>query len=254
MFAEAYEHRFRQAQAPAPLASDTAPRQHERLAKGRLAWGTSLGGRRLDAGVDVLARTIEAPGKVDGSVSDHGVEGYLQDGWSAGRLLLSPAARLSWNSRWGGATTPSLAAAWEAAPTLRFRAGLARGFRGPSFKELAWDFPNPFAGYVIRGNPSVRPEHSWQLSGGVAWAPVGGLVADVEAYRNELRDLIELTPTGNDSTTGLLVFSPQRVPGTDPGGGGGAPLDRPGLARRDRVQPPRRPRPEHRGRARPPSP
>ena len=62
--------------------------------------------------------------------------------------------------------TPSLAGAFDVSPSLRLRAGAARGFRGPSFKELTWDFPNPFAGYAIRGNPDLRPEHSWQWSAG----------------------------------------------------------------------------------------
>jgi len=88
---------------------------------------------------------------------------------------------------------------------------VARGFRGPSFKELAWDFPNPFAGYVIHGDPGLRPEHSWQWSVGSAWSVGQALVLDLEAYRNDLRDLIELEQRGTDPTSGLLVFSPRNL-------------------------------------------
>ncbi len=211
LYGEEYSHRFRQARGPQPLAADSAPTQRERLLKGRLGWGTSLRGHSLDAGVDLVLRTIEAPGKVDGARSDRSADGYLQDSWTAGRLLLTPAARLSWNSGWGRAVTPSLAAAFDLSPSLRLRAGAARGFRGPSFKELAWDFPNPFAGYVIRGNPGLRPERSWQWSAGGAWSLGSRLVADVEIYRNELKDLIELVQTGADPGTGLLVFSPRNL-------------------------------------------
>lgn len=211
LYGEEYTHRFRQAREPRPLASDTAPTQREQLIKGRLGWSASLGGHRLDAGLDLVARSIEAPGKVDGVVSDRGAEGYLQDSWTAGRLLLTPATRLSWNSRWGRAVTPSIAGAFDVSPSLRLRAGAARGFRGPSFKELAWDFPNPFAGYAIRGNPDLRPERSWQWSAGGAWSVFSDLVADVEVYRNDLADLIELTQTGSDPGTGLLVFSSRNV-------------------------------------------
>ncbi|HEX7023931.1 MAG TPA: TonB-dependent receptor, partial [Gemmatimonadales bacterium] len=211
LYAEEYTHRFRQARDLHPLASDTAPSQRERLVKGRVAWSTTWGDHGLDAGLDLLARSIVAPGKVEGTVSDHGVEGYLQDTWSAGRVLFTPAARLSWNSRWGSALTPSLAAAMDLAPSLRLRAGAARGFRGPSFKELAWEFPNPFAGYTIRGNPDLLPERSWQWSVGAAWSITPAVIADVEAYRNDLRDLIELTQTGTDPASGLLLFSPRNV-------------------------------------------
>lgn len=211
LYAEEYSHRFRQAQGPLPLASDTAPTQREHSLKARLGWSASTGGHGLDAGLDLLTRSIEAPGKVAGVVSDHGAEAYVQDGWTLGRLLLTPASRVSWNSRWGSAVTPSLAGAFDATPALRLHAGAARGFRGPSFKELAWDFPNPFAGYAIRGNPDLRPERSWQWSAGAAWSLFSGLVSEVEVYRNNLTDLIELTQTGTDPASGLLIYSPRNV-------------------------------------------
>jgi len=211
VFAEEYSHRFRQARGQQPLANDTAPAQRERMIKGRLGWSTARGAHALEAGIDLQSRWIEAPGKVDGTISDRGAEGFLQDTWTPGRLLVAPAARLSWNSRWGQALTPSLAVAMDVAPTLRLRAGVARGFRGPSFKELAWDFPNPFAGYVIRGDPGLRPEHSWQWSVGTAWSVGQSLVLDLEAYRNDLRDLIELEQRGTDPASGLLVFSPRNL-------------------------------------------
>jgi outer membrane receptor for ferrienterochelin and colicins len=88
---------------------------------------------------------------------------------------------------------------------------VARGFRGPSFKELAWDFPNPFAGYTIRGDPGLTPERSWQTSAGLSWSAGGGVVLSGEAYRNSIRDLIELTAAGTDAGSGLIVFSPRNV-------------------------------------------
>ncbi len=211
LYAEEYSHRFRQSRELRPLAGDTTPSQRERLIKGRLGWSAALGGHSLDAGLDLLARSIEAPGKVAGVVSDRGVEGYVQDGWTVGRILFTPATRLSWNSRWGRAVTPSVAGAFDISPALRIHAGAARGFRGPSFKELVWDFPNPFAGYAIRGNPDLKPERSWQWSAGAAWSPASDLVATAEVYRNDLENLIELIQTGSDPGTGLLLYSPQNV-------------------------------------------
>ncbi|HTO73660.1 MAG TPA: TonB-dependent receptor [Gemmatimonadales bacterium] len=210
-FFEDYSHRFRQAQALDPIASDTAPTQTESMLKLSAGYTTRLGSHGLSGGVDLSHRSIDSPGKVDGTLSDRMVEGYAQDAWSRGRFLLTPAARLSWNSRWGTAVTPSLSAAWEQTPSLRWRAAVGRGFRAPSFKELAWDFSNPLAGYIILGNPDLSPERSWQYSAGATWAIAPSLVADAEVYRNDIRDLIQLTVNGTDSTTGLVRYTPLNV-------------------------------------------
>ncbi len=211
VYLERYEHLFRQARSPHPLASDTAPAQSEWMAKASLGWSGMLGGQAWDAGVDLSHRAIESPGKVAGVVADDMAEGYLQVGITAGDLLITPAARLSWNSRWGEAVTPNLAAAWTASDRVRIRGGVGRGYRGPSFKELLWDFPNPTAGYMLRGNPDLRPERSWQVSGGVTWAVGGGLSLDAEAYHNTLRDLIELADFGFDPPSGLIRYSARNV-------------------------------------------
>ena len=211
LYAEHYDHLFREAQAPDPLVGDTTPAQREDLVRGSLAWDARAAAHTLGAGLDLTGRSIVAPGKVDGSIADREVEGYAQDSWELGDVLLTPTARITWDSRWGSALTPSIAGAWLLLPSLRFRAGVGRGFRGPSFKELAWDFQNPAAGYVIRGNPAAVPERSWQTSAGVTWAFARGFTADLEAYRNDVRDLIELVAVGTDSATGLLEYSPRNV-------------------------------------------
>lgn len=211
LYLERYEHLFRQARAPRPLAIDTTPSQSEWMAKASLGWSGLLGGQTWDAGLDLSHRAIESPGKVAGIVSDDMAEGYLQMGITRGDLLITPAARLSWNSRWGEAVTPNLAAAWTASDRLRIRGGVGRGYRGPSFKELLWDFPNPTAGYILSGNPDLRPERSWQVSGGVTWAVGGGVSLDAEAYHNNLRDLIELADFGFDAPSGLIRYSARNV-------------------------------------------
>lgn len=211
LYAEEYRHRFRQSRGDQPLASDTAPAQRERMVKGSLAWATRLGRHALDLGVDLGHRAIESPGKVDGVVTDGTLEVYGQDTWTAGALLLTPAARASWNSRWGTAVTPSLTAAWDAGARIRLRTGAGRGFRGPSFKELAWNFPNAFAGYAIRGNPDLVPETSWQVFAGATVAAADGLALYAEGFRNQLRNLIELADAGTDPGSGLLLFSPRNV-------------------------------------------
>lgn len=93
---------------------------------------------------------------------------------------------------------------------MRLDASLARGFRGPSMKELGWTFANIAAGYVIQGNPDLRPERSWDLSTGVSWSPVRGWLATAEVFRNEMTDLIDFAAVGTNET-GAAVYTPRNV-------------------------------------------
>ncbi|MHB1330058.1 MAG: hypothetical protein ACYC2K_17810, partial [Gemmatimonadales bacterium] len=80
LYLERYEHLFRQARSPRPLAIDTTPAQSEWMAKASVGWSRVLGGQTWDAGIDLSHRAIESPGKVAGVVADDMAEGYLQVG------------------------------------------------------------------------------------------------------------------------------------------------------------------------------
>ncbi|MHB1330252.1 MAG: TonB-dependent receptor, partial [Gemmatimonadales bacterium] len=84
LYVERYEHLFRQARSPRPLAIDTTPAQSEWMAKASLGWSRVLGGQTWDAGIDLSHRAIESPGKVAGVVADDMAEGYLQVGIATG--------------------------------------------------------------------------------------------------------------------------------------------------------------------------
>lgn len=205
-----FSYRYRQARGSQPIASDSSPEQSEQSLRGILAWTRPVAAHLFDAGMEVALRRVEAPGRISNdAASDQSVDAFAQDGWQLGRWYLTGGARLSSNSRWGGALTPSFGAVWEITPGLRWRASVARGFRGPSFKELAWTFSNPAAGYVIQGNADLRPERSWSYSTGTVWA-AGGWRLAADLYRNSLRDLIDFA-NGGSTPAGLLILEPRNV-------------------------------------------
>lgn len=206
-----FSYRYRQARGSQPIASDSSPEQSEQSFRTVVAWTRPLGAHLLDVGVEAALRRVEAPGRIiDGAGRAEGLDAFAQDGWQLGHWYLTGGARLSSNSRWGTAVTPSLGAAWDITPALRWRASVARGFRGPSFKELAWTFANPAAGYVIQGNPDLRPERSWSYSTGSTWTPGGGWRLGLDVYRNSLRDLIDFA-NGGSTPAGLLILEPRNV-------------------------------------------
>jgi outer membrane receptor for ferrienterochelin and colicins len=206
-----FKYRYRQSQGTTPVADQGAAPQTEETLRGVVAWSRPLGRHLLDLGVEGTLREVRAEGYLAGGrASDRVVEAYAQDGWELGNWYLNGGARFSYSSRWGGSFTPSVGVAGDLSPGLRWRASVARGFRAPSFKELAWDFPNLGVGYVVQGNPDLDPERSWSMSTGATWTPGEGWRLGVDLYRNALRDLIDFR-TGGFTGGGLLIYRPENV-------------------------------------------
>lgn len=204
-----FRHRFRQALGDLPYEDTGAPTQEERTRRIQLSHSRRVGTRQqLDVGIEASKRRVVAADRLLGErLSDAMVEGYAQDGITAGPVLLTMAARYTHNSRWGNALTPSVGVAIEPSGTLRLRVGAARGFRGPSFKELGWRFLNVAAGYTVEGNDALVPESSWQLFTGATWAPTTALRVDADLYRNNLREMIDLVLVGT-TDAGLIRYMP----------------------------------------------
>lgn len=205
-----FEYQYRQAQGDQPIAN-SAEVQRENYLRGLVGITRGFGAHQVDAGVEVATRDVSAPDRINGDIgSDRQLDLYAQDSWTIGRLLLNGGARWSHNSRWGSTVTPSTGVALEVTPRLRLKATAARGFRGPSVKELGWTFANVAAGYVIQGNPDLRPESSWSFSTGASWAPVRGVLLEGEIYRNALKNLIDFASNGF-TPGGAIIYTPRNV-------------------------------------------
>ena len=211
LFLQEYEHLFRSARGDAPIADDGEATQWERLAKGAAGYSAALGGHSLDVGLEVASRAIRSPDKLlEERAADRQLALFAQDAWRIGGTVLSGGARLTWNDRWGSNLSPTVGATRSAGEHVHLRAAVARGFRAPSFKELAWNFVNVGGGYVLQGFPDLDPERSWNVSGGVEWRPAPTMHVEVEAFSNRIRNLIEPGFVGN-TESGLLIFSPRNV-------------------------------------------
>ena len=207
-----FRHRFRQALGDVPFEGTGAPVQQERMLRVQLSHSRQLAGKhQLDAGIEASRRRVVAADRLIGErLGDAMVEGFVQDAVHLGPALLTAAARVTHNSRWGNAVTPSVGLALEPTGALRLRVGTARGFRGPTFKELGWNFLNAGAGYTVEGNTALVPESSWQLFAGATWAVRPDLVLEADIYRNALRDMIDLALVGS-TEAGLLRYTPRNL-------------------------------------------
>ena len=235
IFAHDYDHLYRSAQGNAPIAGSGAPEQQERLAKATAAYAATWGRHRFDVGLEGALRGIRSPEKLlEDRAEDRQIELYVQDAWRLGSsdgsrasggsgglaatgaqaaeaaTVLTAGARITRNSRWGSTVSPSLGAVVAIGDRVRVRGALARGFRAPSFKELAWNFVNLGGGYMIQGFADLEPERSWNASGGVEWQPGAGIRAGVEIFANRVRNLIESGFVGY-APSGLSIYSPRNV-------------------------------------------
>ena len=207
IFGQRYAYQFREALGLLPITgSADSLEQRERMTRALVSYSRGAGRHAIDAGMQLSARRIRSPTKIDGdSASDRVTEFFVRDAVTLGSVLLTAGARTSNSTLWGSAVTPSLGAVWQVAPTLRVRLNQARGFRAPSFKEIRYTFINGAAGYQITGNPDLRPESSWSTSLGGTWAPRPALTIEVEGYRNALKNLIATRDIGT-TAAGLILF------------------------------------------------
>jgi outer membrane receptor for ferrienterochelin and colicins len=207
VFGQLFDYQFRQARGPSPIAgSADSLEQREQLVRATVAYTRVAGAHTIDVGTQLSANSIVAPGKIEGDSADNTtLEAFLRDSWSIGDVLVNAGGRATHSSAWGDALTPSLGVVWSVAPSWRMRANVARGFRGPSFKEMRYTFSNPNAGYVVVGNAALDPESSVSTEAGVAWGPSSSFGIELGVYRNELRDLID-TRFVSTNAAGFQVY------------------------------------------------
>jgi vitamin B12 transporter len=121
---------------------------------------------------------------------------YLQGvTWAERAVSLTLGVRLEDNERFGSYATYRSGVSVRLAPGTRAVASIGTGFKEPSFYEN-------FASGFVRGNPGLRPEHSFNWEAGLEyWAPGQALVARATYFHQRFRDLIQyrFQPLGPDS-------------------------------------------------------
>lgn len=118
---------------------------------------------------------------------------FVQDEWTVDakmRWVLVPSLRFDLDRYFGQAWTPQLSALFRATHRLQIRAGVGRGYRAPTFKDLFLVWNNPSAGYRVRGNPELRPETSAGLNLSVDYRLRHDLSASLEFFEQHLWNLI----------------------------------------------------------------
>ena len=126
-------------------------------------------------------------------------------------LSLQPMVRLIDNSLYPAPVTPALHLKYAPHDRLDWRATYARGFRGPSLKQLFLDF-SVAAGplrYQISGNPNLEAERGHHLTSSLRTRLLDRsdwrMSLEVSGFYSDVRDLITLSEAQPDpDQAGLL--------------------------------------------------
>lgn len=157
---------------------------------------------------------------------------FAQHEWLPLRLLeVSASARFDAHSDYAARLTPKIALLVRPADNVRFRASVGSGFKAPAFRQFYLAFANAAAGYSVFGatrlqegvarlqaegaidqlfiNPAaleeIRAENSVAFNIGGSIEPFSRLAFSVNAFHNNVRDLIETQPIAR-KTNGQFVF------------------------------------------------
>ena len=140
----------------------------------------------------------------------HNFAGYVElDTELVSGLTATAAARYEHYSDFGSTLTGKFAARYEFAPGFALRGSISNGFRAPSLHQqyFTTTSTNFIAGLPVDistvavnspvaralGSKDLKPEKSFNLSGGFTASPVSGLTLTVDYYNIRINDRIVLT-------------------------------------------------------------
>jgi iron complex outermembrane receptor protein len=144
------------------------------------------------------------------------------------------ALRTDYYSDFGSATNPKVSLRWQALPTLALRAAYGTGFRVPTLSDLYLPaqsgsfttnaFDDPLRCPMTHspndcgvsfpshsgGNPALGPEKSQQWGAGLVVGPLSGLLARLDYFQVEVRDVID-TLQADEIFADYVFWAPEHV-------------------------------------------
>ena len=91
------------------------------------------------------------------------------------------------------------------------RANYGQGYRVPNLKERHYLFDHSSLGYIVLGNPNLKPEssNSFQLGGQLSWRD--RVTLDANLFYNRVTDLIQTDMANFTMFNGIAVYTYRNV-------------------------------------------
>jgi outer membrane receptor for ferrienterochelin and colicins len=198
-----------------PLGTELEPgRLDERLLRADASLSHALGSRQIvQVGLEYTDDEYSGINRLRNDAGEDVSTGVVwgQHRLSLGRVTTTVGARFDNHSIFGSAVSPKVAANMLISDGVYVRGSYGRGFRAPDIGQLYYRFLNPTNFYQVIGNPNLEPEYSHSFQAGTEAvlrdrrARVG-----VNAFRNDVDDLIESVSLGFVATPGQLADLLQR--------------------------------------------
>lgn len=129
---------------------------------------------------------------------------YLQDEILIGdSLIVIPAVRYDDSDKFENEISPKVGVTYKITPHLRVKASYAHGFKSPTPRELYYDMPQ--SSYIIRGNPSIKPEKSDSYEVSVE-GERGIFSGKITYFYTDVKDLIEAVNAGKEGSYTVYVY------------------------------------------------
>lgn len=172
----------------------------------RLQWTTSLYQNSVfSVGTEYLYEDIVSDRIVSGSKDYASSVVFAENEWKIDWFVLSVGGRYSHNSVYGDFFSPKISVMAAPIDNLKLRLSYGRGFREPSLKELFIRFANT-VGYVVEGEPGLKPERSNGLTAGIEYTPMASLWMRVNIYDNHVTNLIDYYTKSTNGDRVLLSY------------------------------------------------
>lgn len=201
------------------LSTDRHSRQqirHLSLQTDLPAWRGQLWQLGADLHHETLTQSVNGVSELNGDAKRSSRELFVQndvlaiDNWE---LLLG----LRWqnDSDFGGKLAPKIALAhtmkggegWSG--TLR--ASFGQGYRVPNLKERHYRFDHSALGYVVIGNPDLRPESSNSFQLGSDFRLGRNLALEFNLFHNRVRELIQIDEDKAQTVNGIAQYSYENI-------------------------------------------
>lgn len=186
-----YNHRF--ISSPTESRDAGTPEwDRQRVLDAEVIRRGTIGMHRWIVGAKGEREWLESARIDGGERAGSNVAGFGSADWMLTPWLRSTTGlRVTTSDQWGTDVAPRVAFVAYAPAGVYLKAGGARGFRAPSFKELYTDFTNTQGfTYTVLGDPGLEPEYSWNASAEIGRTAAGSSMY-VRGFRNWLRNFIE---------------------------------------------------------------